>query len=290
MSKRLCGAVLLFSAALCGGAHAQDVPKAKGAFTEHVAAQLRRELGDVQVAVKGPLTLTIHTPDADKEHTRYRELQANLDRIFDYCSENAKGCRREISTYVKGVAQTYKEQAEPLSKESVRILVRTKDYVAGAAAQKVALQPRDLAGELVMLPGADMTLTIKPLVDKDNEELGLSADEVFKLGLANLEKHLKPLMEVAGAAQPGQIGNFTGDTYHSSRLALHDSWAPLAQAQGGKLIVAAPATDTILYIGDDSPLTIKAFRAVVTKLAPTFPNPLSPQLLRWTPEGWEVVR
>jgi uncharacterized protein YtpQ (UPF0354 family) len=278
MPKHLCAAVFLFSVALCCSARAQDVPKGKGAFTEYVAAQLRRELRDAQVAVKGPLTVTVG------------ELQANLDRIFAYCSENTEGCRREISTYVKGVVQTQKDRLAPPSKESVRILVRTREYVEGAALQKVVLQSRDLTGGLVMLPAIDTPRTLKPLIDKDYEKLGLSADEVFKLGLANLRKHLKPLMQVARVTQPGQIGSFTGDVYHSSRLALHDSWAPLAQAQGGKLIVAVPATDTVLYIGDDSPLGIDALRALVKKISPRFPNPLSTELFRWNPTGWEVVR
>ena len=278
MPKCLCGAVLAFSAALCCSALGQDVPKGEGAFTEHVAEQLRREVRGAQITVKGPLTLTIG------------ELQANLDRIFAFCGVNAAGCQHEISTYVKGVAQAYSDRHAPLSKESVRIIVRTRAYVAGAVSNKVMLQPRDLAGGLVMLPAIDMPQTIKPLVLKDNEELGLSADEVFKLGLANLRKHLKPLMQVARAVQPGQIGNIAGDVYHSSRLVLHDSWAPLAQAQGGKLIVAAPATDTVLYIADDSPLAIDALRALAGNVSGRRPNPLSIELLHWIPSGWEAVR
>jgi uncharacterized protein YtpQ (UPF0354 family) len=278
MPKRLCGAVLVFSAALCSSALGQEVPKGQSAFTEHVAEQLRREVRGAEVTVKGPLTLTVG------------ELQANLDRIFAFCGVNATGCQREISTYVKGVAQAYSDRLAPLSKESVRIIVRTRAYVEGAISNKVLLQPRDLAGGLVMLPAIDMPRTIKPLVLRDNEELGLSADEVFKLGLANLRKHLKPLMQIAGGVQPGQFGNIAGDVYHSSRLVLHGSWAPLAQAQGGKLIVAAPATDTVLYIADDSPLAIDALRALAGNVSRRRPNPLSIELLHWTPSGWEVVR
>jgi hypothetical protein len=48
---------------------AQDIPKDAAGFTDYVAAQLRAELTDTPIVVKGPLTLGI-----DK-------LQANLDRI-----------------------------------------------------------------------------------------------------------------------------------------------------------------------------------------------------------------
>jgi len=278
MPIRLCCVLLLVSAGACGSARAQDVPAGEAAFTDYVAAQLRRDLSGARVEVKGPLTVGVDG------------LQANLDRIFTYCRQNAKGCKREISNYVKGVAQIQKDRLASPSKEVVRIVVRTNTYVKASSLQNVDLQPRPLAGELVMLPAADAPRMIRPLKEQDNQELGLSADEVFELGLANLRTRLKPLMHVAKVAQAGQIGHLSGDVYHSSRLALHESWAPLAEAQGGKLIVAAPATDTVLYIGDDRPLAIDAFRMLVKNVMARLPNPLSDELLLWTPQRWEEVR
>jgi len=274
MCIRLCGVVLL--SAVCWSAWAQDAARGEAAFTDYVAAQLRREVKGEKVDVKGPLTLGVGG------------LQANLDRVYVYCRDNAKGCTREISNYVKGIAQILKDRQAPPSKEAVRIIVRTSAYVK-ASNGKVSLQPRPLAGGLVMLPAADAPRTIHPLSEESNQALGLSADEVFKLGLANLRKHLKPLMKVARVAQPGSIGYLDGDVYHSSRLALHESWSPLAKAQGGKLIVAAPATDKVFYIGDDTPLAIDAFRTLVMQVLSRSPNPLSGELLRWTPKRWEVV-
>ena len=276
---RLCGALLLLALGATGYARAQDVPRGEAEFTNFVAAQLRREVKGTEVEVKRPLTLGVGG------------LQANLDRIFVYCRDNTNGCRREISNYVKGIAQILKGKHAPLSKEAVRIIVRTSAYVKASASQKVDnLQPRRLAGELVMLPAADAPRTIHPLSEQDNQQLGLSADEVFKLGLANLRTRLKPLMKVAKVAQPGQIGYLDGDVYHSSRLALHESWSPLAKAQAGKLIVAAPATDTVVYVGDDTPAAIGALRTLARQVLSKAPNPLSAELLRWTPERWEVVR
>src|SRR5262245_17425189 len=71
-----------------------------------------------------------------------------------------------------------------------------------------------------------------------------------------LYARLQPLMQVAKVARPG--GYIEGDVYHSNRAALHESWSPLATAQGGKLIVATPETDTVLYVAEDTPTAIKA--------------------------------
>jgi len=282
MVTRLCGAFIVVALAACGSARAQDIPKGEAAFTEYVATQVRRAIEGETVEVKGPLTLGVGG------------IQANLDRIFAYCNRNAPGCANEVSNYVKGVAQVLKDQTAPPAKEAVRVVVRTKAYVAASQAARpkepLKFQPRALAGELVMLLAVDMPRTIRILDEKDNEALGLSTDDVFNLGLANLRKHLKPLMSIAKVAQAGQIGHLSGDAYHSSRLALLESWAPLAKAHGGKLIVAAPATDAVIYIGDDTPTAIEAFRLLAKNVSTRAPTPLSTELLRWTPARWELVR
>lgn len=285
MPGRLCSVLVMLLAA-CASAYAQEVrapvPRGEAAFTEYVAAQLRRAIHGTTVKVKGPLTLELG------------ELQANLDRIFVFCNRNTAGCANEIANYVKGVAEVYRDRTAPPSKAAVRIVVRTKTYLAATQATMpkdgAKLQPRPLAGDLVMLPALDMPRTIKMLDEKDNAALGLSADEVFKLGFDNLRKQLKPLMSVAKVAQADQIGELSGDTYHSSRLALFESWSPLAKVHGGKLIVAVPAPDTVLYVGDDSPKAVEALRLLVKTAAARAPAPLSSELLRWTPQRWEVVR
>jgi hypothetical protein len=277
--RRLCIVLIQLAAAVCSSARAQDVPKGEAAFTEYVAAQLRRELKGAQVEVKGPLTLVVGGG-----------LQANLGRIFIYCSDNADGCRSEIAAYVNGVAQLHNGRLPPPSSDAVRIIVRTSAYVRASSPQTTEMQWRPLVGELVMLPAMDAPQTIHPLSEKNNGELGLSADEVFNLGLANLRARLKPLMQVAKVARPGQIGYIEGDVYHSSRLALHGSWSPLATAQGGRLIVAAPETDSILYLAEETPTAIKALRTLTQNVISRSPRPLSSELLRWTPQRWEVVR
>jgi uncharacterized protein YtpQ (UPF0354 family) len=221
-------------------------------------------------------------------------MQANLDRIFAFCRSNPSGCSREITTYVKAAAQIYSGRSAPPSKEAVRVIVRPQAYVtasqAGLPPGALKLQSRPLAGTLVILPAIDMPRAIRMLTEKDMQSLGLSTDEAFRLGLANLSHRLKPLMEVAHSVRPGQIGHISGDVYNSSRLAMFESWSPLAKAQDGKLIVAAPATDTVLYIGDETAIAIDALRTLAKSVAARVPNPLPGELLRWTPRRWEVVR
>jgi len=261
---------------------AQDIPRNESGFTDYIAAQLRKEVGDSAVVVKSPLTIGLG------------EIQANLDRIFAFCRSNANGCPSEVERYVKAAAQVHRDRTAPPTREAVRLVVRTSQYLQSAKASigggaRPQVQPRPLVEGLVVLPVLDTPRALRMLGDKDNAQLGLNAQEVYDLGLSNLTKSLKPLMEVAKVAGRGQIGQLVGDSYHPSRLILLDSWAPLAQAQAGILIVAIPATDAVFYVGEDTPVAIDALRTLVKNVMSRAPNRLSSTLLRWKASGWEIV-
>jgi uncharacterized protein YtpQ (UPF0354 family) len=258
---------------------ADQIPRDEAAFTEFVAAQLRKQPLDGQaVAIKGPLTLKVG------------DLQANLDRVFNFCRADAGACKEEIDRYAQGVAQVIKDVNTRPQKEAVRLAVRPMSYVQQLKANGKTARTWPLTGDLVIMPVLDSPRATRSLGEDDFKKLGLNADQVYQLGRANLNATLKPLMQQATIAKRGQIGQVAGDAYDSSRLALHDSWAPLAQAQGGVLIVAAPAKDAVFYVGEDTPRAIDALRTLVADLIRKVPNPLSTELLRWTKTGWEPVR
>ncbi|MEP6886247.1 MAG: hypothetical protein ABJC66_15980 [Gammaproteobacteria bacterium] len=263
-------------------ANAADVPRDAAGFTTYVAEQLRKEAAGVSVTIKGPLTLGVGG------------VQANLDRIYDFCKRDAEGCAHEIENYINAVVQVYQDQNAAPSRNAVRVVLRTEQYVqrvqGSAPADASAMQPRPFAPGLVVLPALDSPQTIRMLNEKDDKALGLTAEEVYQVGLKNTSAGLKPLMQVAKAAKRSEIGQLVGDAYEPTRLVLHDDWAPLAAAQGGKLIVVAPATDAVFYIGDDTPVAIDALRTVARNVFSRAPNRLSETLLRWRAGGWEVVK
>jgi hypothetical protein len=266
--------------AVMANACATEIPVDEGGFTEFVATQLRqRPLGGETVKVAGPLTLTIGS------------LQGNLDRIFGFCRHNAADCQGEIDRYTQGVAQVVTSRNAPPAKEAVRLVVRPGDYVRQyAAAADKTIRTWPLAGDFVVIPVLDTPRAMRTLTEADFKQLDMDADQIYQLGLANLKTGLRPLMTQARVAKAGQIGSIAGDAYDSSRLAMHDSWAPLAEAQGGVLIVAAPAKDAVFYVGEDTPQAIDALRSLVNRVQKEVPNPLSATLLRWTKAGWEPVR
>ncbi|GLH80306.1 hypothetical protein SSBR45G_52150 [Bradyrhizobium sp. SSBR45G] len=267
---------------LAGTAVAQQVPTSEAAFTDFVAQRVRAAVRPMPVEIKGPLTLTIGP------------LQANLDRIQAFCrTADRAGCLKEIDTYVNGVVQATRTATAKPAKDSLRVVVRQAADMQRAVEQLGAsgvATTRPLVEGLVIVPVLDSSRTTKILAAPDLAALGLSPEQAVATGLANVRSRLKPIMTVAKPMPAGQFGHITGDYYESSRLALIDSWAPLAQAQGGVLIVAAPSPDLVLYSGEDSPTAIDALRTLAANLTVRAPKPLSNMLLRWTPKGWQRVR
>jgi uncharacterized protein YtpQ (UPF0354 family) len=261
-------------------ASAQGIPTDEPGFTAYVAERMRKGVGDTPVGVKAPLTLSVGS------------LQANLDRIYAYCNTNPDGCSREIDTYVRGAAESQRTQGEAPTKAAIRVVVRSTQYQEGAQRQlspAALVPPRPLVDGLVLMPVLDSSRTVRMLTVRDGTALKLTTKQIYEVALANLRKATRGLTDVAKPVGRGQIGQLTGDFYHPSRLILVESWAPMARAQGGVLIVAAPATDAVLYISEDSPVAIDALRTLTKNVMDRAPNKLTGLLLRWTPAGWQVV-
>ncbi|WP_249140270.1 hypothetical protein [Bradyrhizobium manausense] len=271
-----CAAIHLFAAAPASAQMPTDEP----GFTAFVAEQLRKEMRDVQVVIKAPLTLSIGS------------AQANLDRIYAFCKANANGCATELRIFIRGVVEATRNQGDRPTKEALRVVVRSAEYIRQSQEQlglKAVVPSRPLVEGLVLVPVLDSPRTVRLLNDRDRDALGLTLTQSFDIGIANVRRGVRPLTEVAKAIPHGQFGSLTGDYYQTSRLALVDSWAPLAKAQGGVLLVAVPAADVLLYSSEDSSAAVDALRALTRNVMSRSPKPLSDRLLRWTPKGWQSV-
>lgn len=260
---------------------AEAIPMKELAFTEYMSQAVQREVGEIPVSVKGPLTLSVGTS------------QVNLDRVFAFCQKNESACALESERYIKGVSQVIKTQNAPIEKSSIRLVVRSSEYIKSAQASlgenAPVIQIRPLVNGLVAVAVQDTPRAIRPLNDRDLKKLEVSQEQLFELGAQNLRGALKPLTETAKPVSSGQIGTMPLSFDEVGRVVLHDDWAVLAKSQNDILLVTLPTTDTVLYISEATPRAIDALRTLARKIAGKSPNPLSPAIIRWTQEKWEVV-
>lgn len=261
-------------------ARAQSIPAEQSAFTDYMAQRLQREVGGAPVVVSGPLALSV---DA---------LQVSVERVFRYCEKNPSTCPQASEQYIKGVAQLVKAQNAPIAPAAVRLVVRSSAYIQRAQATLGAdgpvLQWRPLVDGLVAVAVLDTPSAVRPLDERDLKKLGISQEQLFAMGGQNIRATLRPLGEAAKPVGAAQIGTVGGSFYEVGRVALPVDWAPLAAAQNGTLLIALPTTDTVLYISESTPLALDALRTFAKTVAEKSPNPLSPAVLKWTKDRWEL--
>lgn len=278
---RAAGAALL---SLAAAAHAQQVPLTEPGFTDAVTEQLRTALPDEHVVVVGPQQLSVGNTG----------MTVNLGRLWQFCQANAARCDASAADLVAGVTRAFQEANKPPERAQVRIAVRSvhtaQAYEARSRATGLGLQVHPFAGDMVSTVVVDSPKTVRWASNHDLETLKLDAAALQELARANTHAQMQPLMSVATPAPAGKIGAIDGDdAYTASRLLFPQDWAPLAKAQGGVLIVAAPRPSTVLYVGSDDAASLAALRDFARERLQRAPDPVSATLLRWTPEGWKTL-
>jgi hypothetical protein len=272
---------------------ALDTPADPAGFTAHARELLSTATG-LDVSSHALLQLS------------YGAARADLGRVFAACQAQPPTCDAQLAAFLASAREAFRPVALAMEPGSVRVVVRSRAYVeqatAAGGAQAAALQVRPLASlasagqggvggnGLMEVAVQDGARTVRPLTARDLAVLGLTADELFALGRANTAHALRPLAEVAHPAAAGQVGSVGGSVLEVGRLALHDQWSGLAQAQRGILVIVVPTTDLVLYVSDTSPAAIGALRAMAQNVAAAAPNPLAPSALyRWRADGWEAI-
>jgi hypothetical protein len=274
----LAGALVLSNAAL-----AEPVPVEDPGFTDAITEQLRSALPDEHVVVVGPQRLTIGNVG----------FVVNLRLLSRACHANADRCDDESARFVAGVTKAFQDMNRPPAAAQVRIAVRSartaQAYVASTRTTGLNLQVQPFVEGLVSTVVIDSPASMRWASSKDLDALKLDPAGLRELARGNTHAALQPLASVAQPAPKGKLGAITGDAYTASRVLFPADWAPMAKAQDGVLVIALPRPTTILYIGDDSAQALGALRTLAHQQMSAAPDGLSDQLLRWTPQGWQVV-
>lgn len=277
-------AAALLSAGLSLSAAAQTggVPHDASGFTEYVASLLRQQLGNETVAVREPLVLGIAAQ------------RTKLDKLYAGCESNRGNCADDVNAFVKTTSEQFRASTIPATRESLRLAVRTAASVQQAQrdnrGDSTTYRPRPFVGPLVTVPVFDTTRATRLISEQDYKTLGLSVDQAREQARKNTYNALPQVLQTAKPAPSGEVGRLDGPVPQPSRLIFIDDWKPLADAQHGVLIVAAPDNGTVLYIGEDTPAARDALRAQVREVMGKSANPLTDVLLRWQPSGWVVVQ
>jgi hypothetical protein len=257
-------------------------------FSDYVAEAFRRALPGVEISVTAPLMLTLAaSPDP--------VMLASLDRTYDLCRRNPPVCAQTVAGYIHQIGSFTRQPEAEVSVATLRAVVRPSEYVASlqqmaAASVQAKLVASPFPGDVKVVCYLDAPNAMRPVTASEIESLGLTEAQAIAAGTRNVGADLPPLRDLVKPLAGREIGIIEGDAYESSRLLLHDEWAPVAQELGGHLLVAVPASDVVLYAAEVDPAAVDAVAVLTREVALKAGRAISLAVYRWTKTGWELAR
>jgi hypothetical protein len=256
------------------------VPTDRDGYTRFAAEKLRTMMRGRTVRITGPLTLMVG------------ESQINLDRPFDACQRNPEDCITVTTSFLRNLAAMPEIDTMKPTRERLRLVVRPQDYVdqltqLGTPQKPTTVVSRPLPGKLVVLCYFDFPTVMRPASKEDLQTLRLTAEEAFAIAARNMATEL-PAIPV-GSTKGRSIGLLAESPYESSRLALHDQWAGIARSMNGRLLVAVPGADVVLFGEEVGPESVIAISKATREGYRLSERPISATVFRWTKTGWEVA-
>lgn len=218
-----------------------------------------------------------------------QELEIWLGRPFEYCATGANDCEQNARSFVDTVvhAANNSQDTPPVSPEQLLPAIRSKSDVETYSSRVKGLVVDPLGADLFVVYMLDTPKLAAPVSSESIVELQLSEEKLKGRALANLQAQLPTPVELIQTFDGQSIGVVElGNYYTSSLLVPHSAWAEVATRFDGKLLVAVPAPEILLFASDVDPQALPTLTEAAMKLFEQAPRGLSPTVLRWTPGGW----
>ncbi len=229
-----------------------------------------------------PLVLKLHRGD--------QHLEVWLGRPFEYCRNNGRDCKRMATEYLAEIVQAAENSEMKPEPSQLVAAVRNRADVESYRTRAEGLLEDPIVGQLYVVYMVDSPTSARVVDGKTMAELGLTAEQVRARAFRNLLDQLPQLSTLIRPLDDRVVGEVRLDNYYTSSLLVpHSAWTDVASAFEGKLLVAIPAPDVLLYAHERSPSVVTALSAKASEVFEASPRGTSTQILRWTPAGWTVV-
>ena len=266
-------------------------PDPRDAFTSEMAARFQRAYPGLSVTISEPLTLVLKR-NGD-------EMTTNLDRIYNFCQTNAKKpCAETKANFVAASNQTIAGMNDPAlvapRRENLRLVVREAGYcqqvAALMAAGKVPSAPvtAPFTADTCLIMMFDFPTTRRTAMLDDIATLGLTRDAAWELAKAQV---LQPLPKLAlNDVQENALNAVTSFPDNTSLVLDTPGWTALAAKHKGKqIIVTIPDEEmlTLMIVEPDTDLA--DLKKLTRESFESAQRGISPQLLRWAGDGWQIL-
>lgn len=217
-------------------------------------------------------------------------VDADLTNLRAECGSNRNACPTAVASWVQSLVQS----ARPLRAEDVRMVVMGERLMREQGLGNFADGTYRLAGDLMWHFVKNTGPSIVSLGPDDLEAAGFEPTSLRVTALANMRRAFGPLRYEEIPGMPARVyavntsaNGLMTDSYDNARLFLHDEWAAVAAEIPGDVIAAVPDRDTLCFGGTEEPGAVALLQRLVEGGVTSRPHPVSTQLVRWTPAGWE---
>ena len=261
------------------------VPSDEAGFLNHLVGRLQQVLPDYQFRISGQ-SLWGQRNDG--------EPLGQLDPMPTYrsCQNTPSLCNGAIDQYVTTVKELARTRHEVGTTTQLRLTLRSSSFVDQVRQQTgsegpARLYARAVLPGLLMVPVLDFQNSLRFVGAGDLRKLGMSEDRLFETARGNLQNILLPLSAIARRPASAPFGVIDGEDFAASRVLLHADWSDLAAQYHQQLAVMLPTPNFVLYGDAANPLQLAVMWREGQKIYQHSARPLSLDLLRWTPTGWE---
>jgi hypothetical protein len=279
---RVCALVAVLTTACAA------VPPQGQAFVDDMLGRLRKAMPGSELTVEPNEPLVIRVKGGD-----WDTAVINLHRIENYCkTASAPDCEATKQDFVASVSK----KPEKASRGGLRVIVRDKQYVdyvrnlpdEGAQKGKRAMIYQPIGEDLYAVLAFETTKSIGLVGDAGLEDIGMTGDAAWALGMEQTRKRIPSLPTVKQLSKSAVA--YQDQDFLSSMLIDLAGWKSLSDAVGPDLFMTV-VSDRFVFVGKmpDGP-DLEKFRKTVAEDCEHQERCVSPNLYRFRGGRWVVAR
>lgn len=214
----------------------------------------------------------------------------NLHNLHAYCSAaEVAACESAKADWARRVMLA----PQPVTRASLRLLVRNAEYVAyannptvGAATVQPSIFSRSIGDDLYLLVASDAPETIQLVGARQAAAMKMSEVEVWSAAEANMQAIIPNLPSASGLRR--QAAGFEGIPYGSAMLGRLAHWQKVAEESTGEMFITV-VSDDFLLAGMLADKDVAGFAATVREDCAQAPRCISPHIYRFRAGGWRIA-
>lgn len=250
-------------------------------LAEHFRAVVATVPGDHAIDQRGPDDFVV---TSDGKTGRY----STENVMLLLRSQEAEERRPTIANWESLIRNGLQHAEIPLERGGLLPVLRSKAWIAEAdrllAPAGTPLVTRPFAGELVSVLSQDLPDRIANVKPETLAAAGLSPAEAFAIADANLAEKGRDV-EIVDVAPFRALG--LDGTYEASLMQMRTLWDGLA-AKHGRLAVAAPMRDAVVFAPADDRRLVEELRKLAAHFFAQGAYPLTDEILLHENGRWSV--